>query len=89
MHTTQLETVAPHRAIEPLLNEFDVARLTGMSVSSVRRWRLLRKGPKYLKICGGSAVRYKREDISAWLEACPAGGAGVKADSSAQLGGLQ
>ena len=55
-----------------LLRERDVARITGLSVASVRRWRLLRQGPKYLKI--GAAVRYKPEDISAWLESRPSGG---------------
>jgi predicted DNA-binding transcriptional regulator AlpA len=61
-----------HNAIETLLNEHDVARITVLSVASVRRWRLLRQGPKYLKI--GAAVRYKPEDISAWLESRPSGG---------------
>ncbi len=55
-----------------LLNEHDVAHITGLSVASVRRWRLLRQGPKYLKI--GAAVRYKAEDVSAWLESRPSGG---------------
>ncbi len=58
--------------IDALLNEYDVARILGMSVASVRRWRLLRQGPKYLKI--GAAVRYKSEEISAWLESRPTGG---------------
>jgi len=58
--------------IESLLNEHDVAHITGLSVASVRRWRLFRQGPKYLKI--GAAVRYKPEDISAWLESRPSGG---------------
>ena len=61
-----------HKTIETLLNEHDVARFTGLSVASVRRWRLLRQGPKYLKI--GAAVRYKPEDVSAWLESRPSGG---------------
>jgi predicted DNA-binding transcriptional regulator AlpA len=61
-----------HNAIEHLLNEHDVARISGLSVASVRRWRLLRQGPKYLKI--GAAVRYKPEDLSAWLESRPSGG---------------
>ena len=65
---------ALHNAIETLLNEHDVARITGLSVASVRRWRLLRLGPKYIKI--GAAVRYKPEDISAWLETRPTGGGG-------------
>lgn len=57
---------------DALLNEHDVARITGLSVASVRRWRLLRRGPKYLKI--GSAVRYRSEDITAWLDSRPTGG---------------
>jgi len=61
-----------NNSIETLLNEHDVARITGLSVASVRRWRLLRQGPKYLKI--GAAVRYKPEDITAWLESRPFGG---------------
>jgi predicted DNA-binding transcriptional regulator AlpA len=59
-------------AIGSLLNEHDVARLTGLSVASVRRWRLFGHGPRYLKL--GAAVRYKAEDISAWLESRPSGG---------------
>jgi predicted DNA-binding transcriptional regulator AlpA len=55
-----------------LLNEFDVASITGLSVASVRRWRLFKQGPKYLKI--GAAVRYRSEDVSAWLAARPSGG---------------
>ena len=58
--------------LETLLNEHDVARITGLSVASVRRWRLLRQGPKYLKI--GAAVRYRTEDISMWLKSRPSGG---------------
>jgi pimeloyl-ACP methyl ester carboxylesterase len=58
--------------IENLLNERDVARITGLSVASVRRWRLFRQGPKFLKI--NSAVRYRPEDISAWLASRPTGG---------------
>jgi predicted DNA-binding transcriptional regulator AlpA len=54
------------------MTEHDVARITGLSVASVRRWRLVRQGPKYLKI--GAAVRYKERDLSAWLESRPTGG---------------
>jgi predicted DNA-binding transcriptional regulator AlpA len=58
---------------ETLLNEYGVARLTGLSVATVRRWRLLRQGPRYLKL--GAAVRYRPEDVAAWLESRPTGGA--------------
>ena len=58
--------------LEALLTEHDVARITGMSVASVRRWRLLRQGPKYIKI--GAAVRYTPEAIREFLATRPTGG---------------
>jgi predicted DNA-binding transcriptional regulator AlpA len=64
--------MATLNTLEELLTEHDVARVTGLSVASVRRWRLLRQGPKYLKI--GAAVRYRPEDVSEWLRSRPSGG---------------
>ncbi len=61
-----------HNSLDTLLTEHDVARITGLSVASVRRWRLFRRGPKYLKI--GVAVRYRSEDLTAWLQKRPTGG---------------
>jgi predicted DNA-binding transcriptional regulator AlpA len=60
------------QSIEALLNEYDVARLTGLSVATVRRWRLLRQGPRFFKL--GAAVRYRPEDVRAWLQSRPTGG---------------
>jgi predicted DNA-binding transcriptional regulator AlpA len=62
----------PSTSLERLITEQDVASITGMSLATVRRWRLLRRGPRYLKI--GAAVRYRPEDVAAWLEARPSGG---------------
>ncbi len=62
----------PADQLPALLNEFDVARITGLSVASVRRWRLFKRGPRFLKL--GAAVRYRAEDIQAWLETRPTGG---------------
>ena len=61
-----------NNGIPALLNEHEVARITGLSVASVRRWRLLQQGPKYIKI--GSAVRYRTEDVRVWLDTRPVGG---------------
>ncbi|MBI5086456.1 MAG: helix-turn-helix domain-containing protein [Acidobacteria bacterium] len=52
-----------------MLNEHQVAEYLNMSVASVRRWRLFRKGPMFVKI--GSAVRYKYGDLETWLNSCP------------------
>jgi len=55
-----------------LLNEFAVAEILDVSVATIRRWRLLQRGPRFVKI--GAAVRYKREDVTSWLESRPTGG---------------
>ncbi len=62
------------KTVEALLTEHDVARISGLSVATVRRWRLLVQGPRYLKI--GAAVRYRPEDLFAWLDSRPVGGEG-------------
>jgi hypothetical protein len=58
--------------ITQLLNDYEVAEALAVSVATVRRWRLLRQGPMYIKI--GAAVRYKPEDLTAWLGTRPVGG---------------
>ena len=54
------------------LNERQVAGALGVSVATVRRWRLFRAGPRYIKI--GSSVRYKPDDVTGWLDTRPVGG---------------
>lgn len=58
--------------IDSLLNEHDVAEMLGVSVATVRRWRLLKQGPRYLKL--GALCKYRVTDISSWLESRPTGG---------------
>ncbi len=66
--------------LEELLNEHDVSRITGLSVASVRRWRLLRHGgPKYLKM--GAAVRYRPEDLKVWLDSRPTIGGAYRGEA--------
>ena len=62
-----------HSAFERLLNDHEVAALIGVSIATVRRWRLLRRGPRYLRI--GVLIRYRPESIREWLDARPTGGA--------------
>lgn len=63
---TSSTPVAPKQA--EVLNEKQVANYLTVSIGTVRRWRLLRTGPRFLKI--GSAVRYKRADLEAWIDSC-------------------
>jgi predicted DNA-binding transcriptional regulator AlpA len=59
-------------AQDKLLNDHEVARLTGLSVATLRRWRLLGKGPRYAKL--GALVRYRLEDLQAFIERNARGG---------------
>jgi predicted DNA-binding transcriptional regulator AlpA len=59
-----------------LMNEGQVAQMLGISIASLRRWRLLRKGPKYVKV--GAAVRYLPVDLTAWIASRPTGGEQIK-----------
>jgi hypothetical protein len=49
------------------LNEMQLAERWGLSVKTVRKWRLVGGGPRYRKF--GTAVRYAVIDVEAFEEA--------------------
>jgi hypothetical protein len=56
-------------------NEKEAAVILGCTVSALRKWRLLGRGPAYVKV--GRLVRYGEADLAAFLDANridPAGG---------------
>jgi hypothetical protein len=55
-----------------LLTEEQVAQQLHVSLASLRRWRLERRGPRFIKV--SSLVRYRPEDLEEWLRRLPAGG---------------
>jgi hypothetical protein len=55
-----------------LLTDRDVAARLAVSVAAVRRWRLVGRGPEFRKF--GACVRYREEDLMAWIESQPLGG---------------
>ena len=55
-----------------LMTEDEVSKRLNVSVASLRRWRLQRRGPTFIKV--GVLVRYRPEDLEAWLAALPTGG---------------
>jgi excisionase family DNA binding protein len=68
-----------------LLTEEEVAKRLHVSLASIRRWRLERRGPQFIKV--GSLVRYRPEDLESWLASLPTGGAQlVKAETGAANG---
>jgi predicted DNA-binding transcriptional regulator AlpA len=48
-----------------LLNERQVAASCSISVLTLRKWRSVKRGPKFIKI--STLVRYCPEDIDAWI----------------------
>lgn len=51
---------------EPLLNEKQVAAITGLSPRTLQTWRLRGGGPEFLKL--GTGVRYRRDEVVAWMK---------------------
>ena len=52
---------------EGLIDEHEAARILGLSVKTLRRWRWAGKPPPFLKI--GAAVRYEPAELAALIEA--------------------
>jgi predicted DNA-binding transcriptional regulator AlpA len=55
-----------NNSLETLLTEYQVAELLKVSVATIRRRRLLRQPPDFVKI--GASVRYRREAIQRLIE---------------------
>src|SRR4051794_38015661 len=51
-----------------LLDYSELARITRKSIGTLRRYKLLGLGPRYLRI--GRHVRFRREDVVDWLDSC-------------------
>lgn len=54
------------------LTESEVSARTHISLATLRRWRLERRGPAYRKF--GSLVRYGEEELLQWEQTQPHGG---------------
>jgi len=63
-----------------LLTEPEVAERLRVSLACLRRWRLERRGPRFLKV--GSLVRYPAEELDRWIESLPVGGTVATANVS-------
>jgi predicted DNA-binding transcriptional regulator AlpA len=55
-----------NNSLETLLTEHQVAELLKVSVATIRRRRLFRQPPDFVKI--GASVRYRREAIRRLIE---------------------
>lgn len=49
-----------------LLKDYEAAEFLGMSVSTIRRWRTLNKGPSFVRLC--NSIRYPKSSLEKYLE---------------------
>ena len=61
-----------NRVSGALMTELEVAERLRVSLACLRRWRLERRGPRFLKV--GSLVRYPARELDHWINSWPAGG---------------
>ena len=61
---SERESVA-NTQIEPLLDEYQYAAITGRSVASARRDRLLGRGCPFVKL--GFLVKYRHSDVRSYI----------------------
>jgi excisionase family DNA binding protein len=52
----------------PALTEHEVAARLGLSVATLRAWRLKAKGPDFVRF--GRAVRYLEADVDRFVDSC-------------------
>jgi excisionase family DNA binding protein len=64
-----------------LLTEQQAAKYMAVSVAALRKWRVQGRGPTFHKL--GTLVRYRIDDIEAWLASRPQGGEPVSATEQA------
>jgi hypothetical protein len=63
------QSVTPEAA---LLSDVQLSRYLGVSIACLRKWRIKKCGPVWLKL--GSLCRYRLSDVNTWLDSCPRGG---------------
>ena len=61
----QHNQATPPASISEILNNEQAASYIQVKPSTLNNWRVAGSGPPFCKI--GSAVRYRRADVDAWL----------------------
>jgi hypothetical protein len=61
--------------LDKFLDERDLERMGFAKLNTIRKWRRISRGPRFIKIEG--AVRYRLSDVLAYLESRPSGGRAI------------
>jgi predicted DNA-binding transcriptional regulator AlpA len=52
--------------MDSLLNQKQAARILGLSVRTLERYRITGTGPRYVRL--GRLIRYRPNDLKEWIE---------------------
>lgn len=66
IRTQQPEPTEKSSSKQRLTNEHEAAKILGLAVSTLRRWRWAGMGPKFIKL--GSAIRYDPIDLQDFID---------------------
>ncbi|TMI99690.1 MAG: helix-turn-helix domain-containing protein [Alphaproteobacteria bacterium] len=61
--------------LDALLTELQASEILNLSTRTLQAWRLRHAGPAFIQ--AGRAVRYRRRDLCAWIDANTVGGSSV------------
>jgi len=64
-----VSTLAPHQPVAPplLLTPKEVSEALGVATQTLAKWRSDGTGMPYIKL--GGAVRYRADEVAAWVDA--------------------
>jgi excisionase family DNA binding protein len=52
---------------DSLVTEVQAAKFLNISIRTLQAWRIKLAGPRFVRV--GRAIRYRRSDLIAWIEA--------------------
>ena len=58
--------------LDRLLDEHQVSDMLQIRLATLRKWRLMGEGPRFIRL--RRLVRYRRSDLMSWVAAAPSGG---------------
>jgi hypothetical protein len=62
-------TQQPEQTPTPLLlTETEASKILGFSVRTLQGWRYRGGGPRFVRV-SNACIRYRRQDLTAWVEA--------------------
>ncbi|AMN39046.1 helix-turn-helix transcriptional regulator [Rhodoplanes sp. Z2-YC6860] len=75
-----MKFVADRNEACELLNEVRAAAILGLSIRTLQAWRAHRTGPRFVR--AGRAIRYRRSDLSSWIDSNTIGSVPPKPERS-------